>query len=41
MCVMSVWKSVAQELREFAWLASVAGGLSTVGVGLAVLVSMA
>lgn len=36
---MSVWKSVQQEMREVVWLASVVGGLSVAGVGLAVVVA--
>jgi len=31
-----MWKSVLDEAREVVWLASVIGGLSVVGVGLAV-----
>jgi hypothetical protein len=30
-----VWKAVREELREVVWLASVIGGLSAAGVGLA------
>jgi hypothetical protein len=33
---MSNWKGFRGELREIAWLASVVGGLSVLGVGLAV-----
>ncbi len=38
---MSIWNTIRQEMREVAWLASVVGGLSAAGVGLAVLVAMA
>jgi hypothetical protein len=38
---MSVWNTVRQEAREIAWLASVVGGLSVLGVGLAVVVALA
>jgi hypothetical protein len=38
---MSIWNTVRAELREVAWLASVVGGLSAAGVGLAVLVAIA
>jgi hypothetical protein len=31
-----MWNTVWEELREALWLASVIGGLSVVGVGLAV-----
>jgi hypothetical protein len=31
-----MWKTLWDELREMIWLASVIGGLSVVGVGLAV-----
>ena len=40
-CVMSMWNTIQQEMREVVWLASVVGGLSVVGVGLAVVVAMA
>lgn len=30
-----MWKSVLDEAREVVWLASVVGGLSAVGVGIA------
>jgi hypothetical protein len=33
---MSNWNTFRGELREIAWLASVIGGLSVLGVGLAV-----
>ena len=36
-----MWKAVFDEARELVWLASVAGGLSLVGVGLAVVVAAA
>jgi hypothetical protein len=38
---MSFWNTVGQEIREVAWLASVVGGLSMLGVGLAVIVAIA
>jgi len=31
-----MWKSVLEEAREVVWLASVVGGLSAVGVGIAI-----
>jgi hypothetical protein len=31
----SMWKSILDEVREVAWLALVVGGLSVVGVGIA------
>jgi hypothetical protein len=31
-----IWNAVREELREVVWLASVIGGLSVAGVGLAV-----
>jgi hypothetical protein len=37
----SMWKAVWAEARELMWLASVVGGLSVVGVGLAVVVAAA
>jgi hypothetical protein len=30
-----MWKSVLEEAREVVWLASLVGGLSVVGVGIA------
>jgi hypothetical protein len=33
---MSFWSTVREEMREVVWLASVVGGLSALGVGLAV-----
>ncbi len=33
---MSSWSTFRDELREIAWLASIVGGLSVLGVGLAV-----
>ena len=30
-----MWKSVLDEAREIVWLASILGGLSVVGVGIA------
>jgi hypothetical protein len=34
-----MWKSVLDEAREIVWLASVVGGLSAMGVGLAVMLA--
>jgi hypothetical protein len=31
-----MWKSIFDEAREIVWLASILGGLSMVGVGLAI-----
>src|SRR5262245_8065677 len=36
-----VWNAVCEELREVAWLASVIGGLSAAGVGLAIALAAA
>jgi hypothetical protein len=36
-----MWNSVRSELREFAWLASIASGLSVLGVGLALAIALA
>jgi hypothetical protein len=36
-----VWKTVFEELREVVWLASVIGGLSVAGVGLAIALAAA
>jgi hypothetical protein len=36
-----MWKSMLNEAREVVWLASVVGGLSAVGVGIAVVVAAA
>jgi hypothetical protein len=36
-----MWKSVLDEAREVMWLASVIGGLSAMGVGLAVVLAAA
>jgi len=38
---MSIWSTLRVELREIAWLASIIGGLSVVGVGLAVTLALA
>ena len=38
---LQVWKAVQEELREIAWLATVIGGLSVAGVGLAVALAAA
>ena len=34
-----MWKSMLDEAREVVWLASVIGGLSAVGVGMAVVLA--
>jgi hypothetical protein len=34
-----MWKSLLEEAREVIWLASAVGGLSAVGVGMAVLLA--
>jgi hypothetical protein len=31
-----MWKSVLEEARELVWLASIAGGFSVVGIGIAI-----
>lgn len=36
-----MWKAVREELREVVWLASVIGGLSAAGVGLAIALAAA
>ena len=36
-----MWKSVVNEARELLWLASIVGGLSVAGVGLAVVLAAA
>jgi hypothetical protein len=36
-----MWKSLFDELREMIWLASMIGGLSALGVGLAVALAAA
>jgi hypothetical protein len=36
-----VWNSLGEELREIVWLASIVGGLSIMGVTLAVILSQA
>jgi len=36
-----MWNTIWDELREMAWLASVIGGLSVLGVGLAVALAAA
>ena len=38
---MSIWSTLRGELREIAWLASIIGGLSALGVGLAVTLALA
>ena len=38
---MSFWKTVRDEVREVVWLASVIGGLSVLGITLAVVVRLA
>jgi hypothetical protein len=37
---MSFWKTVRDEVREVLWLASVVGGLSVIGITLAVMVGV-
>jgi hypothetical protein len=37
---MSIWSTLRDELREIAWLASIIGGLSVLGVGLAVTLAL-
>ena len=39
--VRGMWNTIWDELREVAWLASVIGGLSVLGVGLAVALAAA
>jgi hypothetical protein len=34
-----MWKTVLDEAREIAWLASLVGGLSAAGVGLAIVLA--
>jgi hypothetical protein len=34
-----MWKSVIDEAREVVWLASIVGGLSAAGVGLAIVLA--
>jgi hypothetical protein len=36
-----MWKSVLDEAREIAWLATMIGGLSAVGIGVAVVLASA
>jgi hypothetical protein len=36
----AMWKSVLAEAREVAWLALIVGGLSAVGVGLAIAIAV-
>jgi hypothetical protein len=36
-----MWNTLWDELREMVWLASVIGGLSAIGVGLAVVLAAA
>ena len=38
---MSFWKTVGDEVREVLWLASVVGGLSVIGITLAVMLGVA
>lgn len=38
---MSFWNTVKEEVREIVWLASVIGGLSVLGITLAVVVRLA
>jgi hypothetical protein len=39
--VREMWNTLREELREMAWLASVIGGLSMLGVGIAVALAAA
>jgi hypothetical protein len=39
--VMRIWSTLRNELREIVWLASMVGGLSALGVGLAVTLALA
>jgi hypothetical protein len=34
-----MWKTIVDEVREVVWLASVVGGLSVVGVGIAIAIA--
>jgi hypothetical protein len=34
-----MWKTIFDEVREVVWLASVVGGLSAVGVGIAITIA--
>ena len=34
-----MWKTVLDEAREVVWLASIVGGLSAVGVGIAIVLA--
>ena len=36
-----MWKSMLDEARQVVWFASIVGGLSAIGVGLAVVVAVA
>ena len=36
-----MWKSMREEMREVVWLVSIVGGLSVIGVGLAVALAAA
>jgi hypothetical protein len=38
---MRLWSTLRDELREIAWLASIVGGLSVLGVGLAITLALA
>lgn len=38
---MQVWKVIRDEVREVVWLASVVGGLSVLGIALAVVLGLA
>jgi hypothetical protein len=35
-----MWKLILDEAREIAWLASLVGGLSAVGVGIAIVLAV-
>jgi hypothetical protein len=37
---MRIWSTLRDELREIAWLASIVGALSVLGVGLAVTLAL-
>jgi hypothetical protein len=40
-CFVSFWSAVRREMREVVWLASIVGGLSLLGVGLALAAALA
>jgi hypothetical protein len=39
--IVSFWNTVRREMREVVWLASIVGGLSVLGVGLALAMALA